>query len=283
MPLRIDAHQHYWRYQPAEYGWISDAMPQLRQDFLPPQLGALLAERGLDGAVLVQARQHWQETQWLLQLSRDHREILAVVGWVDLAGEALAASLEEVSGQAKLRGFRHQIQDEADGAGWMQQPAVTRGMQQIQRAGYVYDLLVTHDQLAAATAFAARHDRGALVLDHFGKPDIAAGVAQWVRQVTPLAALPHVSCKLSGLLTEPRPAGCGDAELLAFYDAALQLFGPERLLFGSDWPVCLLDGPYQHGWQLCQQAIATLSADEQAAILGGNASRIYLEPDGTGL
>lgn len=280
MPLRIDAHQHFWRYQPAEYGWISDSMPQLRQDFLPPQLAPLLAERGLDGAVLVQARQHWQETRWLMQLSRDHREILAVVGWVDLAGEALAASLEEVAGQTALRGFRHQIQDEADGAGWMQQAAVTRGMQQIQRAGYVYDLLVTHDQLAVAAQFAARHDQGAIVLDHFGKPDIAAGVAQWVRQVTPLAALPHVSCKLSGLLTEPRPAGCGDAELLAFYDAALQLFGPERLLFGSDWPVCLLDGPYQHGWQLCQQAIAGLSADEQAAILGGNASRTYLTGEG---
>lgn len=276
MPLRIDAHQHFWRYQPSEYAWIGDGMRQLRDDFLPPQLAPLLAERGLDGAIAVQARQSGQETRWLLELSREHDEILAVVGWIDLAGPALAASLEEVAGQAKLRGFRHQIQDEADGAGWMRQDAVAQGMRQIQQAGYVYDLLVTHRQLAAAAEFAARHDGGPLVLDHFGKPDIAAGVAQWVEQVTPLAALPHVSCKLSGLLTEPRPAGSTDADLLAFYRAALDLFGPQRLLFGSDWPVCLLDGPYQHGWDLCRQAIAGLSAAEQAAILGGNAGRIYL-------
>lgn len=273
MTPRIDAHQHFWRYQTEEYRWIDASMAPLQRDFMPPQLAKERAALGIDGSVLVQARQSQQETQWLLELSADDPAIAAVVGWIDLAAGELPHELEKLAMQPKLRGFRHQIQDESDPAGWMQQVAIGRGMQQIQRQGYVYDLLVTHRQLAAAHRFAARHDNHWLVLDHFGKPDLSAGVSAWVAAVAPLAAMPHVCCKLSGLLTEPQPDG---GNLIDYYSAALELFGSERLMFGSDWPVCLLNGGYHHGWQLCQRAIVDLPAGQQAAILGANACRIYL-------
>ncbi|HGY5900415.1 TPA: amidohydrolase, partial [Serratia marcescens] len=170
---------------------------------------------------------------------------------------------------------RHQVQDEADPAAWLARPEVERGMQTLQRAGYVYEILVTHRHLAAAAAFATRHDEHWLVLDHFGKPDIARGVRHWAQQIRPLAALPHVACKLSGLITEAPGGRWRAEELLPFFDAALEAFGPQRLMFGSDWPVCLLAGDYRQVVQLCERALLTLGAAEQAAIWGDTARRIY--------
>lgn len=275
MTLRIDAHQHFWRYQPQEYGWIGDGMARLRQDFLPRQLAPELLAQGIDGSVLVQARQSLHETRGLLDLAGRSPEVKAVVGWIDLQQGDLTPQLAEFEHRVVLRGFRHLIQDEADPAGWMGQPSVQSAMQQLQRKEYVWDLLVTHRHLAEATAFAARHDGYLMVLDHLGKPDLAAGAKSWARQIAPLAALPHVSCKLSGLLTEPRPAGYAIDDLLPFIDAALEAFGPDRVLAASDWPVCLLAGEYADAWQLIQRAIVPLSASEQDAISGGNACRIY--------
>ncbi|HGY5804098.1 TPA: amidohydrolase, partial [Serratia marcescens] len=158
---------------------------------------------------------------------------------------------------------------------WLARPEVERGMQTLQRAGYVYEILVTHRHLAAAAAFATRHDEHWLVLDHFGKPDIARGVRHWAQQIRPLAALPHVACKLSGLITEAPGGRWRAEELLPFFDAALEAFGPQRLMFGSDWPVCLLAGDYRQVVQLCERALLTLGAAEQAAIWGDTARRIY--------
>ncbi|WP_428943883.1 amidohydrolase family protein [Pantoea sp. FN060301] len=275
MTLKIDAHHHLWRYSPDEYRWISDEMPALKHDFLPVQLMGPLAAAQIDGTVLVQARQTAEETAWLLGQAKECEQVRAVVGWVALTARDLPQQLEAYQQEPLLRGFRHLIQDEADPDGWMRQDKVNAGLQRVQQQNYVYDLLVTHRHLAEAARFAARHDRASIVLDHLGKPDLAAGAKAWAAQIAPLAALPHVSCKISGLLTEPRPPGCEADDLLPFYDAALTAFGSERLLVGSDWPVCLLAGSYEAAWQSGEQAFAALSASEQAAILGGNACRIY--------
>ncbi len=148
-------------------------------------------------------------------------------------------------------------------------------MQQLQRQGYSWDLLVTHRHLAAAARFAARHDDHWLVLDHFGKPDIARGAAYWAEQARPLAALPHVALKLSGLVTEAAGGCWTEQQLLPFFDAALELFGPQRLMFGSDWPVCLLAAEYRQVYQLCETALAPLTETQRSAIWGGTACRVY--------
>lgn len=281
MTPRIDAHQHFWRYRPQAFPWISDAMPTLRRDLLPDDLLPRLAAQRLDGCIAVQARQSLEETLFLLALAEAHPQVRGVVGWLPLASPQLTDLLEPLQARRALRGFRHLVQDEADPAAWLCQPALTEGMRLIQSRGYLYELLVTHRHLAAAAAFAARHDRHWLVLDHLGKPDIARGAAHWARQIAPLAALPHVACKLSGLVTEAPGGQWTPEQLRPFFDAALEAFGPQRLLFGSDWPVCLLAAEYDAVAGLCEQALAGLSEPERAAIWGGNACRLYAlqEPD----
>jgi len=273
--LRIDAHQHYWRYRPQGYPWISEQMAVLRQDYGPAQLEPLLERHGFDGALVVQARQCEQETRTLLAQVQQSRGVSGVVGWLDIASPRLPQRLDELRLQPLLRGLRHLVQDEPQPAAWLERQAVRCGMQALQRHGYVYDILVTHRDLAAAAQFAARHDDYWLVLDHLGKPDIARGAQHWAQQIKPLAALPHVACKLSGLITEAPGGGWQAQQLLPFFEAALEAFGPQRLMFGSDWPVCLLAGDYGQVYRLCEQAVAALSPAQQAAIWGGTASRVY--------
>ncbi|WP_072931836.1 amidohydrolase family protein [Nissabacter archeti] len=279
--MRIDAHQHFWRYQPQAYSWISDQMAVLQRDFLPGDLLPLLQQQRIDGCIAVQARQSLDETQSLLAMADANPFILGVVGWLPLTSPALADVLAPLQDRPALRGVRHLVQDEPDPAAWLQQPALAGGMELIQSRGYVYELLVTHRHLAEATTFASRYDDHWLVLDHLGKPDIARGAAHWARQIAPLAALPHVACKLSGLVTEAPGFRWTPALLLPFIDAALEAFGPDRLLAGSDWPVCLLAGEYAQVTELCEHALTALSVAERAAILGGNACRLYglQEPD----
>lgn len=276
--MRIDSHQHFWRYIPQDYRWIGDDMAVLKQDLLPEILRPALQRHDIQGTVLVQACSSVQETRWLLEIAEQTDFVHAVTGWVDLSSPALQRDLEAIS-HPLLRGFRHQVQDESSPAQWLENPAINSGIRQIQRQDYVYEILVTHRHLRDAVQFAARHDGHFLVLDHFGKPDLSLGAAYWKQQIAPLAALKHVSCKLSGLLTEPRPAGMPARDLLPYFDAALDVFGAGRLMFGSDWPVCLLADGDENPWDLCEQATDALSSDEQAAIYGGNACTIYrLQP-----
>lgn len=276
--MRIDSHQHFWRYTPQNYRWISDDMAVLKQDLLPETLRPTLQRHDIQGTILVQACSSVQETRWLLELAEKTDFVRAVTGWVDLSSPALKQELEAIS-HPLLRGFRHQVQDESSPAQWLADPAINAGLRQLQQKGYVYEILVTHRHLTDAVKFAERHDDYFLVLDHFGKPDLSRSAAHWKQQVAPLAGLKHVNCKLSGLLTEPRPPGMSARDLLPYFEAALEVFGAERLMFGSDWPVCLLADTDENPWDLCEQATATLSSDEQAAIYGGNACAIYqLQP-----
>ena len=269
-PLRLDAHQHFWRYDAAAYPWIGRDMGSLRRDFQPDDLRPLLDTAGLDGCIAVQARACTSETDQLLNLAQRYPWIRAVVGWLDLCASDLEQSLERWAQNPVLRGFRHQLQDESSPADFMQNPAFNRGLNSLQRQGLVYEVLVKARDLGAVTQLFQQHDQHHLVLDHLGKPDVQANdLKAWTQQLAALAALPHVSCKLSGLITEAHWQDWHSAQLTPYLHTALELFGPERLMFGSDWPVCLLASDYQATCSLVG------SVSQHAAVWGGTACRVY--------
>ena len=286
--MKIDSHQHYWRYQREDFPWISEAMPALQRDLLPADSAAAMQAAGLTHSIAVQARSMERETDDLLQLARENTQVLGVVGWTDLRSPQLEAQLARWQGEPLLRGFRHIVQDEPDVAGLLGDAAFNRGVGLLQARQLSYDVLVFAHQLPAALEFCARHDRHWLVLDHVAKPDLSHSpeheekIRAWRSQLHTLAKLPHLMCKLSGLVTETAWAqGTGlsaqDRSAIAqCFDHALDCFGAERLMFGSDWPVCQLAAPYDtvaalaHAW-----ADARLSSTEQQAFWQGNAVRAY--------
>ena len=274
--MRIDSHQHFWRYSPAEYGWMDDRMTRIRRDFLPEDLAPLLAACGLDGAVAVQARSSLEETRFLLELAREHDCVKGVVGWADLCALDLDAVLDELCQEPLLRGLRHVVQDEPDDD-FLRREDFQRGVRKLAGRGLVYDILIYPRQLDAAVAFAAALPDQPFVLDHLAKPDIAGARSDnWQGGFRGLAAMDHVLCKVSGMVTEPKWNAWQPDDLRAYMDEALDAFGIDRLMFGSDWPVALLaaDG-YQDVYQLVADWAAQLSEDEQAKLFGGKAARFY--------
>ena len=273
--MGIDSHQHFWRYRLETHGWIDERMPVLKRDFLPQDLEPLLRAEGFSGCVAVQASQSLDETRFLLELAESHAFIRAVVGWVDLRAADLERQLESFAGREQLRGVRHIAQDEADD-GWLAREDVIQGVAALGRFGLVYEILVYPRQLESAIALARALPDQAFVLDHLAKPEIARGrLDPWRADLRRLAELPNVACKLSGLVTEARWDGWTAADFRPYLDVALDAFGSGRLMFGSDWPVCLLAGSYADVVGLARGAIAALSRDEQHAVLGGNAARVY--------
>lgn len=282
---RVDSHQHFWRYDATAYPWIGAGMQVLARDWLPGDLRPRLDAGGFGRCIAVQARDSVEETGFLLDLADAHPWIAAVVGWVDLRSSDLGRELARWNGRAALKGIRHLLQDEPGPQRWMADAAVRRNVAELQRRGLVYDVLVHARQLDGVADFCAALDAHTLVLDHLAKPAIrersAAARAAWRAALQPVAALPHVVCKLSGLVTEAhwRDGRLQDHPAEDFHpylDTALELFGPQRLMFGSDWPVCLLAASHAgvcgliDGW-----ARQRLSADEQAALWGGTAARCY--------
>lgn len=277
MTPRIDAHQHFWRYATADYPWIGAGMDALRRDRLPPDLRPLLDAHGIDACIAVQARANEAENAFLLQLAETHDWIAAVVGWIDLFADDAAERVAHWRQQPKLAGLRHLLQDDPDPAATLADARFGRGIAALQSQDLVYDVLVRGPaQLAAVPAFAVRHDRCWLVLDHLGKPAIGGeGQAEWRRQLRLLADAPHVLCKLSGLVTEVATPQIEADAIHRHLDAALEAFGPERLMFGSDWPVCLLRADYARVVALVEDWAARLSPDERAQLWGGTAARCY--------
>ncbi|HZF14878.1 MAG TPA: amidohydrolase family protein [Steroidobacteraceae bacterium] len=276
--MRIDAHQHFWRYRPSDYPWITDGMDALKRDWLPRDLHPLLKRHGIDACIAVQARATEAETDFLLDLAAAHDWIAAVVGWVDLTAGDLEARLARWDGKAKLAGFRHPIQDEADVAGFLRNPRLRSGVALLQRQQRVYELLVHAHQLEAAADFSAAAGGHHLVLDHLGKPAIRErGHDEWRRRLRPFKNLSHVVCKLSGLVTEAVSdrGRYDEGEIMRYLETALELFGPRRLMFGSDWPVCLLAAPYDAVYRLMEILAEQLSTDERSDVFGGTAARCY--------
>lgn len=279
--MRIDAHQHFWRYRPETHAWITDALAPLKRDFLPADLEPLLGAGGFSGCVAVQASQSLDETRFLLDLAARHAFVRAVVGWVDLVSPDLESQLERFCGDPRFRGVRHIAQDEPDDR-WLARPDVVRGIGALRRHGLTYDVLVFARQLPAAIELVRQLPDQPFVVDHLAKPEVRAGrLEPWRTDLRALAAHENVLCKLSGLVTEAAWDTWSAESLDPYLETALECFGPGRLMIGSDWPVCLLAGNYARVTGLATDFIATLSADEQAAILGANAQHFYGISGGT--
>ena len=278
--LRLDAHQHFWHYDPASYSWIDDRMRTIRRDFLPDDLAPALAAAGVDGTVAVQARQSLVETEWLLQLSRAYPWIKGVVGWLPLAeqGAGIGRLLAQFVPHARFKGVRHVLQAEPDA--YFADPGFNDALGEVARAGLTYDLLIVARQLPAALEWVDRHPALRIVLDHIAKPVVAGAPApEWRRHLRELARRPNLFCKFSGVVTEV-PEWRWSPELLRpYFEVVLEAFGPERLMFGSDWPVCLVAADYPRWHAVVENLILPLSPPERAAIMGGTAAAAYrLEP-----
>jgi L-fuconolactonase len=275
---RVDAHQHFWNYSEQEFEWIDDTMQEIRRDFLPADLAPQLRASGVEATIAVQARQSLAETDWLLELAASTPWIAGVVGWLPLASPTFHALLDRYIGQPKLRGVRHVLQAEPDA--FFEDEAFHRGMRLLQSTGpatgLVYDLLIVERQMKQALRFVDRHPDQVIVLDHMAKPRIAAGELQpWATHLRALGLRKHVSCKLSGLVTEADADRWTVEELRPFVEVALEAFGPSRLLFGSDWPVCTVAASYARWCEAVEDLLRNCTGAEREAILGGNAQRVY--------
>jgi L-fuconolactonase len=272
---RIDAHQHFWRYDPVEYGWIDEPLAALRRDFLPADLEPELKAAGFDACVAVQARQTVEETRWLLELADGHAFIAGVVGWADLQAPDLRAQLEPFAGRPKLVGLRHIVQAEPDDR-FLLRPEFLRGVAVLRDFGLAYDILIYPRHLPAAVEFAQRLEGQRLVLDHLAKPDIRRGeIGEWRRNLRALAGCGHVMAKLSGLVTEADWRHWTPDGMRPYLDAAFECFGWERLMIGSDWPVCTVAADYGRTMRVVTDYLRERPAREQDAVLGGNAARLW--------
>jgi L-fuconolactonase len=273
--MHIDAHQHFWKYEPKEYGWIDDSMAALRRDFLPADLKPELERSGFQGCVAVQARSTVEETRWLLDLAEQASFILGVVGWVDLRSPHLQSELGSFKGKAKLVGVRHVVQDEPDER-FLLQPDFLRGIAMLEEFDLAYDILIYTKHLPVAAEFVKRFPRQRFVLDHLAKPPIKSGALEpWTRDIRALAAFPNVYCKVSGMVTEADWRNQKPADMRPYLDVVFDCFGVSRLMIGSDWPVCTVAGSYSRVMDLVKNYIGKRSAEEKNAVLGGNAAKFW--------
>jgi L-fuconolactonase len=273
----VDAHHHLWDLDVRDQPW-THALPAIHRSFRPADLEPLAAAAGVAQSVLVQTVVVADETPEMLATAEDSPLIQAVVGWVDLTAPDVAeriAALRAGRGGRYLRGIRHQVQGEPDGD-WLIRPDVLRGLDALAEAGLGYDLLVQAHQLPSCVRVARARPDLVFVLDHCGKPLIAAGeIESWAADIRELGRLENVSCKLSGLVTEADHAAWTTADLRPYADTVLAAFGPDRLMFGSDWPVCTLAAPYERVLESAHAFTAGLSPDERRAVFSGTATRVY--------
>ena len=273
--MNIDSHQHFWRYDSRRDTWITDEMSVLKRDFLPEDLISHLRANDVQGSIAVQADQSEAETMFLLDLAAQFDEIKGVVGWVDLRAPGLTERLEYFSRFQKLCGFRHIVQSEANDRFLLREDFL-EGIRQLQQFSFTYDILIYPHQLSAAIELVARFPQQRFVLDHLAKPVIRSGVlSPWAQQIRALAANPNVHCKLSGLITEGDWGSWRDADFRPYLDVAFAVFGPDRLMFGSDWPVCLLAGSYREVKELIAAYVSDLRNEEREKIFGLNAAKCY--------
>jgi L-fuconolactonase len=272
--MRIDAHQHFWHYDPVRDDWITEEMSVLQSDFLPGDLEAEFVEQGIDGSVAVQADQSEDETRFLLQLAERHPFIRGIVGWVDLRAADLPSRLEHFCQFERFRGVRHIVQAEPDD--FLERDDVVRGIGTLGHFGLTYDILVYPRQLSAALALVDKLPEQPFVVDHLAKPAIRDGELEpWATQMSELASHPNVWCKISGLVTEADWSRWRAEDIHPYLDVVFETFGFDRLMFGSDWPVCLLAASYRQVAQLIDDYVAGLSAATREKLFGRNALRFY--------
>jgi L-fuconolactonase len=272
--MRIDSHQHFWRYSPASHAWIDDSMAVLKRDYMPEHLRIELDASAFDGSVAVQAAQSLDETRFLLELAERDPWIRGVVGWVDLLATNVRDALAEFSSAPRLVGVRHIVQSEPDE--FMARPDFRRGIAALAEFDLAYDVLVHARQLPAAIDLVRAFEGQRFVLDHVGKPDIRRGaIDEWARQIAELGRCPNVWCKVSGMVTEADWMAWTDADLRPYLDVVFEAFGPRRLMIGSDWPVCTLAASHARVMDVVAAHVRALSVPEREALFGETAMQFY--------
>jgi L-fuconolactonase len=272
---KIDSHQHFWNYDPATHGWITDDMEIIRQDFLPDDLEPILNEYGFSGCVSVQADQTETENHMLIEHAMRHSFIKGVVGWVDFKAADVEDRLAYYQQFEKLKGFRHILQGEADRA-YMLDADFKRGISKLKQFGYTYDILIYTDQLGYANEFAAAFPDQPFVIDHLAKPKIKEGdIKQWAKDMQAIAQNENVSCKVSGMVTEADWKDWKQEDFTPYMDIVFGAFGADRVMFGSDWPVCRVAATYGEVLSIAEAYVDKLSTTEQTKFWGANAMKFY--------
>jgi L-fuconolactonase len=272
--MRIDAHQHFWHFDPVRDTWIDDAMKVLRRDFLPKDLKPELDNKEIDACIAVQADTSPQETQFLLGLAKQNPWIKKVVGWVDLNADDIEAQLEKYAAEKKLAGFREILQAMPPAA--MEDPNFLRGIGKLSNYGFTYDILIFPKHLEKAYNLASSFPDQAFIIDHLAKPDIKNGeLEHWTKGIKKMAELEHVYCKVSGMVTEADWKNWKQDDFSPYLETVTEAFGSKRLVYGSDWPVCLLAAGYCEVHDLVRNYYVKFSPEEQRAIFGKNAKRFY--------
>lgn len=270
----IDAHHHFWHYDPADYGWIGDGMHVLKRDFTATDLAGEI-DGLVDGVISVQARQDVDETRWLLDEARETPFVVGVVGWVPLTADDVEDRLEQLTDESELVGIRHVLQDEPDES-YMLREDFNRGVDVLCRFGLAYDVLIYERHLERAIDFVDRHPDQVFVLDHLAKPRVREGLTEpWATNIRTFAEREHCYCKVSGLATEADWETWTASDLRPYLDTAFDAFGPQRLMFGSDWPVCLLACDYRRWYHLVDEYVSELTEQERERFWGGTAAEAY--------
>ncbi len=269
----IDSHQHFWHYHPAKHNWITDEMAVIRQDFLPDQLEPILQDNHIQGCIAVQADQTEEETTFLLQLATANPFIKGVVGWVNLESEAIEERLQYFRHFPLIKGFRHVLQGEEPG--YMLQPDFIRGIAALQKFDYSYDILIFPKHLPATIELVKQFPGQRFVIDHLAKPYIRLGlIDEWKKDMVALAEHENVYCKISGMVTEAGPEW-KEADFTPYLDTVVTAFGMERIMYGSDWPVCLVSASYAQMIHIAKNYFASFTPGEQDLVFGANAQQFY--------
>lgn len=272
---KIDAHQHFWHYNANAHAWMTDEMAALKRDFLPEHLAPLLTNLGFGGCIAVQACQNLEETHWLLELADRNDFVRGVVGWVDLRSPDVEAQLERFAQHPRFVGVRHVVQDETED-NFMLRDDFCRGIARLAQYDLTYDVLIYPRQLPAAIKLVEEFPQQPFVLDHIAKPIIAEGkLVPWKDQLRELGRLPNICCKLSGMVTEARWNRWQPEDFYPYLDVVCEAFGPDRLMIGSDWPVCTLSGGYESAMGIVIDYIGRFSVAVREGILGGNCAHFY--------
>lgn len=273
--LRIDAHQHFWNFDPEKHVWMNEEMDVLKKNFLPSDLEPLLKKCDIDGCVAVQANQAEVENDFLFELANQNHDIKGIVGWVDLKSESLSERLEHYSQISKIKGFRHVIHDEPD-LDFMIQPSFMKGVSALKKYGYTYDILIFAAHLPNTLKFIKNLPDQAFIIDHIAKPKIKKGeIETWAKQLKEVAKFENVYCKISGMVTEADWLNWQKEDFTKYLDTVVNAFGTKRILYGSDWPVCTLAATYENQYTIVKEYFSRFSQTEQDLFFGGNATHFY--------
>ncbi len=271
----IDAHQHFWKYEPLKHEWIDNSMSSIRRDFMPTDLKKVYTEHKIDGCVAVQADQTLQETDFLIELAKTNDFIKGIVGWVDLQDQNVDQVLEQYSKQQIIKGFRHVVQAEPDHNFLLRSPFL-KGISLLEKYDYTYDILVFPHQLGAVLEFVRLFPNQKFVIDHIAKPHIKDGFYDgWAILMKEIGKFENVYCKLSGMITEAHFTSWKPDQIHPYMHLVFEIFGADRIMFGSDWPVCLVAGNYAKVKELITNFIAETSTAEQNAVMGDTAIQFY--------